>query len=329
MTSVSGSSATGSPRCRRRSSGSRARRGACSRRARTCRRRRRSRAPQRARDRHARRARATGASASASPMRPALPMRSRIAPCRPDQHRVVGVDRIGIALRRAPRASTTSAPALGQQRAEARRARARSRRVGLRAPAVLAPGRELVGARRAEQHAPSAPVEFMHAASHPPEQRERPALSSGSFRLPHFGLCTHDGQPRSHGQPREQLRGVLDPALELLEAALGDADAARVAVVDEDRRAPGLRGGGSSRGRRCPSGRTSPRAAAARSSRARPRAACRAASASRSSPSSCSVSRHVPDGFRLERRLGQVERDEVDRLLRRGSPCAGTRRPAP
>ena len=29
-----------------------------------------------------------------------------------------------------------------------------------------------------------------------------PALSSGSFRLPHFGLWTHDGQPRSHGQPR-------------------------------------------------------------------------------------------------------------------------------
>src|SRR5690348_8290735 len=29
-----------------------------------------------------------------------------------------------------------------------------------------------------------------------------PALSSGSFRLPHFGLWTHDGQPRSHGHPR-------------------------------------------------------------------------------------------------------------------------------
>ena len=26
-----------------------------------------------------------------------------------------------------------------------------------------------------------------------------PCLSSGSLRLPHFGLCTHDGQPRSHG----------------------------------------------------------------------------------------------------------------------------------
>ena len=28
-----------------------------------------------------------------------------------------------------------------------------------------------------------------------------PALSSGSFRFPHFGDWTHDGQPRSHGHP--------------------------------------------------------------------------------------------------------------------------------
>src|SRR5205823_4859669 len=28
-----------------------------------------------------------------------------------------------------------------------------------------------------------------------------PALSSGSFRLPHFGLWTQDGQPSRHGQP--------------------------------------------------------------------------------------------------------------------------------
>src|SRR3954466_587490 len=28
-----------------------------------------------------------------------------------------------------------------------------------------------------------------------------PALSSGSLRLPHFGLWTQDGQPVSHGQP--------------------------------------------------------------------------------------------------------------------------------
>ena len=27
----------------------------------------------------------------------------------------------------------------------------------------------------------------------------QPSLSSGSLRLPHFGDCTHDGQPDSHG----------------------------------------------------------------------------------------------------------------------------------
>ena len=39
-----------------------------------------------------------------------------------------------------------------------------------------------------------------------------PSLSSMSFRLPHFGLWTHDGQPLEHGQPREQLRGVRAPS---------------------------------------------------------------------------------------------------------------------
>ena len=29
-----------------------------------------------------------------------------------------------------------------------------------------------------------------------------PVLSSGSFRFPLFGDCTHEGQPCSHGQPR-------------------------------------------------------------------------------------------------------------------------------
>src|ERR1041385_6064668 len=32
-----------------------------------------------------------------------------------------------------------------------------------------------------------------------------PALSSGSFRLPHFGLCTHEGHPWSQGQPSSSL----------------------------------------------------------------------------------------------------------------------------
>ena len=67
-----------------------------------------------------------------------------------------------------------------------------------------------------------------------------PALSSGSLRFPHFGLCTHDGQPAVHGQRCSRSGRVLDPVFEAIEPPLGDADAARVAVVDEDRRAPGL-----------------------------------------------------------------------------------------
>ena len=34
-----------------------------------------------------------------------------------------------------------------------------------------------------------------------------PLLSSISFRFPHFGLCTHDGQPSLHGQP-SSMRAV-------------------------------------------------------------------------------------------------------------------------
>jgi hypothetical protein len=50
------------------------------------------------------------------------------------------------------------------------------------------------------------------------------SLSSISFRLPHFGLCTHEGQP------------LCRPAREAVKTPLGDTDAAGVAVVDEDGR---------------------------------------------------------------------------------------------
>ena len=68
-----------------------------------------------------------------------------------------------------------------------------------------------------------------------------PRLSSGSLPLPHLGDCTHDGQPprtrtrRSRrGSRRSQVRAAREPAL-------GEAGAARVAVVDEDRGQPGVR----------------------------------------------------------------------------------------
>jgi hypothetical protein len=65
------------------------------------------------------------------------------------------------------------------------------------------------------------------AASMRPRRRERRrpcrAARSGCRTS---GDWTHDGQPRSHGQPREQRRRVRDPALELVEAAPRDADPA-------------------------------------------------------------------------------------------------------
>ena len=63
-----------------------------------------------------------------------------------------------------------------------------------------------------------------------------PALSSGSFRFPHLGDWTQDGQPCSHGQPASMRAVSCDPALERVVAAPREADAAGVAVVDEDRR---------------------------------------------------------------------------------------------
>ena len=70
------------------------------------------------------------------------------------------------------------------------------------------------------------------------------------------------GSPRASPRSHRSLRRG---------APLGDAGAARVAVVDEDRRARRCRGASASRRRRCPSGRTWPPAAAGRSPRARPR----------------------------------------------------------
>ena len=67
-----------------------------------------------------------------------------------------------------------------------------------------------------------------------------PALSSSSFRLPHFGLWTQDGQPLGTGSagagapcPRPSPRSSSKPRSVM-------PDAAGVAVVDEDRRAAGL-----------------------------------------------------------------------------------------
>ncbi len=68
-----------------------------------------------------------------------------------------------------------------------------------------------------------------------------PALSRYSFQLPHFGDCTHDGQPSSHGARGDEVERRPRVARRGLERELGDPRAARIAVVHEDRRLAGLR----------------------------------------------------------------------------------------
>ena len=67
-------------------------------------------------------------------------------------------------------------------------------------------------------------------------RRRAASLSRYSFQFPHLGDWTHDGQPPSQGQVVTSSRGGLDVALEPGERELRDPGAARVAVVDEDRR---------------------------------------------------------------------------------------------
>ena len=104
-----------------------------------------------------------------------------------------------------------------------------------------------------------------------------PALDSGSLRLPHFGDCTHEGQPLRARALGDQPQRVLAQLLEAGEGGPRDPDPAGVPVVDEDRRRRRSGGGSWWTARRCPSGRTSRSAAAPRSGRARSRAARRAA----------------------------------------------------
>ena len=61
------------------------------------------------------------------------------------------------------------------------------------------------------------------------EQATAPALSSGSLPLPHFGDCTHDGQP-SRTRRTRSLR-VASATRRSRPAALGEPGAARVPVV--------------------------------------------------------------------------------------------------
>ena len=84
------------------------------------------------------------------------------------------------------------------------------------------------------------------AASSTSSRPTAPALSSGWFWLPHLGDCTHDGQPSAHAQAAIASRVARSQSRGRAEAALGEAGAARVAVVDEDGEPAGVgvQGGG-------------------------------------------------------------------------------------
>ena len=91
--------------------------------------------------------------------------------------------------------------------------------------------------RRSSSSGPSTAASSSRTTS---RTRTAPALSSGSLPLPHLGDCTQDGQPLSHSQLATVARVACSQRRSTREAALAEAGAARVAVVDEDRRRPGV-----------------------------------------------------------------------------------------
>ena len=74
-----------------------------------------------------------------------------------------------------------------------------------------------------------------HRAASPPL-----ALSSGLLRLPHFGDCTHEGHPVSHGHDEIASRVAVSQSRACVEAVFGEAGAARVAIMDEHRQLAGV-----------------------------------------------------------------------------------------
>src|SRR5437868_13422443 len=75
---------------------------------------------------------------------------------------------------------------------------------------------------------------------HPLEQGQRAGLVERLIQVAALGALDAGRAAEQAWAPAQHPRRVLDPAFEGLEAALGDPDAAGVAVVDEDCRRPGL-----------------------------------------------------------------------------------------
>ena len=78
-------------------------------------------------------------------------------------------------------------------------------------------------------------------ASSSASARSAPALSIGRLPLPHFGECTQAGQPLLARAVAHALERRLEQRLDAVEEARREADAARRAVVEEDRGAADLR----------------------------------------------------------------------------------------
>src|SRR3954447_21854704 len=76
---------------------------------------------------------------------------------------------------------------------------------------------------------------------HPPQKCQRPALVQVLVQVAALRALHARRAAVLARAALEQPHRVGDPALELVEAALGDPDAAGVAVVDEDRRRAGVR----------------------------------------------------------------------------------------
>src|SRR4051812_84342 len=92
----------------------------------------------------------------------------------------------------------------------------------------------------------SGPAGRITSGHYPREQLRGPSLVEGLVEVAALGRLHARGAARLAGALRDQPQGVSHQALERVEAGARDADAARVAVVDEHGGPPGLvvEGGG-------------------------------------------------------------------------------------
>src|SRR5580765_630599 len=74
----------------------------------------------------------------------------------------------------------------------------------------------------------------------PRQKRQRTRLVEHVVQVAAFWALDTRRAARGAGAAAQHRCGIANPAFELVEAALGDADPARMAVVDEDRRPSGL-----------------------------------------------------------------------------------------